>query len=159
MSLRDDYLAAMNDADRAAVLDAAERAMNARAQLFWVDVDATAALLDSAGSVTVKAGERGVVFKVRDIRLVGGGTNFGGAGNRLLDLTDGATVWTQIANADLESAPAATLPWGNTKVPFLTDTSDTASAEGADIVFQYSGGTTDHTTGSIKFSVLLERFG
>jgi hypothetical protein len=164
MSLRDQWLAADTDAEKAGVLDGASvardaqiAAINARAQLFWVDVAATAALLDSAGSVTVKAGEAGYRFKVRDIKLIGGGTNFGGAGNRLLDLTDGTTVWTTIANADLESAPATTLPWGNAKVPFLTGTCNTPSVAEADIVLKYSGGTTDHSTGAITFSVLLDR--
>lgn len=127
-------------------------------QMKWVDVTVTAALLDSAGSVPVAAAQTGHQYKVRDIRLVGGGTNFAAGGNRLIDLTDGTTVWTTIANADIESAPAATLAWGDAKVPFLTGTSDTASAKSAAIAFKYSGGTTDHSaTGSIKFSVLLEK--
>ena len=126
-------------------------------QLKWVDVTCTAALLDAAGTVVVIAGVAGDQYKIREIRLVGGGTNFGAGGDRLLDLTDGTTIWTTIANADIETAPAATLTWGNAKVPFLTGTSDTASASAANIRFQYSGGTTDHTTGSIKFSILLEK--
>lgn len=127
-------------------------------QLLWVDVAATAALLDSAGTVNVVAGVAGDQYKVRDIILVGGGTNFAGAGDRLIDLTDGTTVWTQIANADIESAPAASLKWGNAKVPLLTGTSNTASVAGQAIRFVYSGGTTDHSaTGSITFSVCLEK--
>jgi hypothetical protein len=126
-------------------------------QLKWVDVTVTAALLDAAGTAPVIAGVTGDQYKIRCVRLVGGGTSFGAGGNRLIDLTDGTTVWTTIANADIESAPSATLDWGNTKVPYLTGTSDTASASNAAIRFQYSGGTTDHTTGSIKFSVLLEK--
>lgn len=126
--------------------------------LKWVDVTVTAALLDSAGTVPVIAGVAGDQYKIRDVRLVGGGTSFAAGGNRLIDLTDGTTVWTTIANADIESAPAATLAWGNAKVPFLTGTSDTASVAGQAIRFVYSGGTTDHSaTGSIKFSVLLEK--
>ncbi len=126
--------------------------------LKWVDVTVTAALLDSAGTVNVIAGVAGDSYKIRNIRLVGGGTNFGAGGDRLIDLTDGTTVWTTIANADIESAPAATLDWGNAKVPFLTGTSDTASVAGQAIRFAYSGGTTDHSaTGSIKFSVCLEK--
>ncbi|MBN9265964.1 MAG: hypothetical protein J0I75_15625 [Hyphomicrobium sp.] len=132
----------------------------------WVDVTCAATVLDAStgtGKVTVIAAGTGAnatdQYKVRDARLVGGGTNFGSGGDRLLSLTDGTTVWTTIANADLETAPAATLAWGNAKVPFLTGTSDTASAAGAQIYFQYSGGTpaTPHTTGSIKFSVCLEK--
>lgn len=126
--------------------------------LKWVDVDVTAALLDGAGTINVLAGVAGDQYKIRDIRLVGGGTNFGAGGDRLIDLTDGTTVWTQIANVDIESAPAATLAWGNAKVPFLTGTSDTASVAGQAIRFVYSGGTTDHGgTGSIKFSVCIEK--
>jgi hypothetical protein len=124
----------------------------------WVDVTVTAALLDAAGNVAVIAGVAGDQYKIREIRLVGGGTNFGAAGDRLISLTDGTTTWTTIANADIEAAPTATLDWGNAKVPYLTGTSDTASASAAAIRFQYSGGTTDHGgVGSIKFSVALEK--
>mgnify|MGYP003440655023 CR=1 FL=1 len=123
----------------------------------WVDVTVTAALLDGAGTVAVIAGGTGDQYKIRDIMLVGGGTNFGAGGNRTIVLTDGTTVWTTIANADLESAPAATLRWGDTKVPFATGTSDTSSAAASTIRFQYAGGTTDHSTGSIKFAVCLEK--
>lgn len=126
--------------------------------IFGVDVTVTAAALDAAGNVVVQAGKIGKQYKVRNVILVGAGTNFGGAGNRLIDLTDGTTVYTQIANADIESAPAASLPWGNAKVPMLTGTSDTKTVEGQNLVFKYSGGTTDHTTGSIKFYVELQEF-
>ncbi len=129
----------------------------------WIDVTCTATLLDAStgtGKVNVvAAGASTDQYKVRNIRLVGGGTSFGAGGDRLLGLTDGTTVWTTVANADIESAPSATLDWGNSKVPFLTGVSDTASAAGAQIYFQYSGGTpaTPHTTGSIKFSVCVEK--
>jgi hypothetical protein len=134
----------------------------AMSELKWVDVTVTAALLDSAGSAAVIPAGTGAnatdQYKIRNIRLVGGGTNFGSGGDRNISLTDGTTTWTTIANSDIESAPSATLDWGNTKVPFLTGTSDTASAAGAAIAFKYSGGTTDHSsTGSIKFSVCLEK--
>jgi len=124
----------------------------------WIDVVCTAALLDGALSIVVKAGNAKYQYKVRNIILVGGGTNFGAGGNRLLDLTDGTTVYTTIPNADLEAAPAASLPWGNAKVPFLTGKSNVKTVAGADLVFKYSGGTTDHTTGSITFSIEVERF-
>lgn len=124
----------------------------------WVDVTVTAALLDGGGSVNVIAGVSGDTYKIRNIRLVGGGTNFAAGGNRNISLTDGTTTWTTIANADIEAAPTATLAWGDTKVPFLTGTSDTASVSGQAIRFAYSGGTTDHSgTGSIKFSVQIEK--
>lgn len=126
---------------------------------YWVDVTVTAAMLDSAGSVVVAEGAPGKQFKVRDVTLVGGGTSFAAGGDRLIDLTDGTTVYTQIANADIEAAPAASLKLGNAKVPLLTGTIDTKTVEGADLVFKYSGGTTDHSaTGSIKFQVLVQEY-
>lgn len=126
--------------------------------LKWVDVVVTAALLDGAGSVNVIQAAAGDQYKVRDIRLTGGGTNYAAGGDRLISLTDGTTVYTTIANADIESVPAATLAWGNAKVPFLTGTSNTPIVAGGRLRFQYSGGTTDHSaTGSIPFSVLLEK--
>ena len=124
----------------------------------WVDVTVTAALLDAAGNVEVIAGVAGDQYKVRDVVLIGGGTNYAVGGDRLISLTDGTTTWTTIANADIEAAPAASLRLGDAKVPFLTGTSDIASASAAAIRFQYSGGTTDHSaTGSIKFAVCLEK--
>jgi len=124
----------------------------------WVDVTVTAALLDAAGTAPVIAGVAGDQYKIRDVILVGGGTNYGAGGDRLISLTDGTTVWTTIANADIETAPAASLRLGDVKVPFLTGTSDTASASAAAIRFQYSGGTVDHGgVGSIKFAVCLEK--
>lgn len=130
----------------------------AMSPLKWVTVAVTAALLDSAGTVNVIAGVTGDSYKLRHVRLVGGGTNFGSGGDRLISLTDGTTVWTTIANADIESAPSATLDWGNAKVPFLTGTSNIASVAGQSIRFAYSGGATDHSgTGSITFSVCLEK--
>lgn len=117
----------------------------------WVDVTVTAAILDGAGSVEVMHASG---YKVRDVKLIGGGTNFGAAGDRLIGLTDGTTTYTTIANADIEAIPSVTLPLGNAKVPFLTGTIATATA--GPLVFKYSGGTTDHVTGSIKFSVCVE---
>lgn len=123
----------------------------------WVDVAATAALLDAAGTAPVIAGVAGDQYKIREVILVGGGTNFGAGGDRTIVLTDGTTTWTTIANADIETAPATSLRWGDAKVPFATGTSNTASVAGQAIRFAYAGGTTDHTTGSITFSVCLEK--
>lgn len=128
---------------------------------FWVDVTVTAALLDGAKNVPVftPALQTTAQYKVRNIRGVGGPVSFGAGGDRNISLTDGTTVWTTIANADLEGTfGAVTLDWGNAKVPFLTSTSDTKSVARQAIRFQYSGGTTDHGgVGSIKFSVCLEK--
>ena len=128
------------------------------ANLFWVDVAVTAAALDGAGSAVVKAGTAGDTYKIREIRLIGGGTNFGAGGDRTIVLTDGTTTWTTIANADIEAAPANTLHWGDAKVPSSGATANTASVAGQNIRFQYAGGTTDHGgAGSISFQVQLEK--
>lgn len=122
--------------------------------VIYTDVTCSAALLDGALKVEVAPAKVGIQYKVRDVVLVGGGTSFGAGGDRLLSLTDGTTVYTTIANADLESAPAASLPFGNAKVPMLTGTIDTKTVENQALRFQYSGGTTDHGgVGSIKFQV------
>lgn len=127
----------------------------AKAQVVvYKDVTCTAALLDGAGTIEVAPAKIGIQYKIRDIIMHGGGTSFAAGGNRLLDLTDGTTVYTQIANADLEAAVSASLPWGNAKVPMLTSTSNTKTVENQALRFKYSGGTTDHSgTGSIAFTV------
>ncbi len=125
--------------------------------LKWVDVAVASTDLGTAGTKNVIAGASGDQYKIRNIRLVGGGTNYSAGGDRAIGLTDGTTTWTTIANGDIETAPTTTLDWGNAKVPFLTGTSNTASASGQAIRFAYNGGTTDHTTGSITFSVCIEK--
>lgn len=141
---------------------AAEADLLTGSSLIYTDVAVTATLLASSGKIYVAnptaVGDSRAQYKVRDIVLVGGGTNFAAGGDRLISLTDGTTIWTTIANADIESAPAASLRWGDTKVPFLTSKSATASVAGAGVYFAFSGGTTDHgTTGSITFTVCLEK--
>ncbi len=126
----------------------------------WVDIAVTAAALDSAGSATVIAAATGDSYKVRDIRLQGGGTNYAAGGDRLIQLTDGTSVYTVIPNASIEAASATSLAWGTTAVPFPATGAalTTATTAGSALVFKYSGGTTDHSaTGSITFSVLVEK--
>lgn len=134
------------------------RNMEKGSVLQYVDVVCTAALLDGALSIIAVPGKTGWQMKVRDVKLVGGGTNFGAGGNRLLDLTDGTTVYTTVPNANLETAPTVSVPLGNAAIPFLTGTINTKTVAGADLVFKYSGGTTDHSTGSITFQVCVEWF-
>lgn len=95
---------------------------------------------------------------VENVVLVGGGTNFNADGDRLVSLTDGITVYTTIANTDIETAPSVSLPFGNAKVPYLTGTIGTLTAAGAQIYLQYSGGATDASTGGgIDFFVTLRK--
>ncbi len=124
--------------------------------LKYVSVALTAATLDGALSVVVQAAAAGDQWKVRDILLEGGGTNFGAGGDRTIVLTDGTTTWTTIPNASIETLAAAGARWGSTALP-ATTTSNTASAAATDIVFKYAGGTTDHTTGASRATVCLEK--
>lgn len=125
--------------------------------IIWKDVTVTSTLLQTGGTVTVIAGGSGDQFKIRNIYLVGGGTNFSAVGDRTIILTDSTTTWTTVPNASIEAAPATTQVWSSTAVPFNAGTSNTASAAGSTIKFTYSGGTTDHNAGSINFSVCLEK--
>lgn len=128
---------------------------------FWVEVVVTAARLDGAGNVplfTPALQASTARYKVRNIRLVGGGVSYGAGGDRNISLTDGTTTWVIVPNATIEAAPAATVDWGQAGVPFNAGTSDSLSVAKQAIRFQYSGGTTDHGgVGSIKFSVCLEK--
>jgi hypothetical protein len=132
--------------------------LNNFSELRWIEVTCTAALLDGAGKINVIEGDDDYQYKVRHIKLIGGGTNFGSGGNRTLGLLDGTTTYTTVPNASLETAPATTVDWGNAELPFLTGTADTKTVAGQDLYFAYNGGTTDHATGSIKFSVCVEIF-
>jgi len=122
--------------------------------MIYTTVTVTAALLDGGGNVAAFTASAGDQIKVEEIKLIGGGTSFGAGGDRNISLTDGTTTYTTIANADIESAPATTLRWGDTKVPFSAGSADTATVASQNLRFAYSGGTTDHGgVGSIKFRV------
>lgn len=139
-------------------VNAAKRGGIAISAIKYVDIVVTAALLDGAGSAVVIPANLVDQWKIRDMILVGGGVSFGAGGDRLISLTDGTTIWTSVPNANIEAAPAVSVPWGNAALPFLAGTSDTPSVAGAAISFKYSGGTTDHGgVGSIKFAVKLEK--
>lgn len=115
--------------------------------------------LASAGIVPIITAARGTSqYQISNIFLNGvGGTNFAGiGGNRNLAITDGTNVYTVI--------PAATLlllinsGWGSVAVPYPVAVAiNQASATGANIYAQYSGGTTDYTAGSVVISLVYER--
>lgn len=123
-----------------------------------VTVTVTAAALDAGGNIVVFAAGAGDQVKVEDVKLIGGGTNYGAGGDRTIVLTDGTTTYTTVANGDIEAAPATTNAWGSAIVPFSAGTADVSTVAGTNLRFQYAGGTTDHGgVGSIKFRVLLTK--
>lgn len=125
----------------------------------WLSVAVGHADLAEAGEVVVVAGDAEKRYLVRDIVLVGGGTNFSAGGDRLLDLTDGTSVYTTVPNASLEAAPAVSQRWGSTAVPFVTGTVATPTVAGQNLRFAYSGGTTDHDAGALTFLISIEEIG
>lgn len=126
--------------------------------LWVVETVFTHTLLAAAGTVAVwtprTTTER---MKVRHILLSGGGTAFsGGGGDRLVDLTDGTSIWTAITAAKL-GTPTFT-PWGTAGVPGPATAADltTASVAGQNIRLVYSGGAADYTAGSLTLITTLE---
>jgi hypothetical protein len=127
--------------------------------LVWKDITVSAASLASGGQVLVQDSSGIQQFKVRDIRMNYSASGLsGGGGNRLLTLTDGTTVFNNAGiTAALLGTPVNTL-WGGSGNPIPgTVSMQTPTAAGADLYFNYSGGTTDFSTGSIVVSVLVER--
>ena len=116
------------------------------------------AALASAGTVILLDANAGEQWKIREIFLSGAGTNFsGGGGDRLLDIKEASKVYSTIPAATLQTLAVAR--WGDTGTPFPATASDLtiATAAGADLVAQYSGGTTDYTAGSLTLIVTAER--
>lgn len=113
--------------------------------------------VDSAGEKTIISSSGSDQWKIRDIMLSGGGTNFNAGGDRLLDITDGTVVYTIIPEATLEALAAAR--WGDTGTPFpgTPAVMTTATVAAADLVAKHSGGATDYTAGSLTIMIVAER--
>ena len=124
-----------------------------------VEATLDATTLDSAGTETIKAVGTDEQYKVREIFLTGAGTNFGSGGDRTIVIQDssGTSKYTVIPNATIESLAAGR--WGDTAVPYPASSADmnTATVKGEDLVAKYTGGTTDHTTGSLTVILTLEK--
>lgn len=128
---------------------------NVLSNLKYVTATLDAATLDGAGQVEIVAVGT-VNFAVREIILLGGGTNFGAGGNRTIVITDGTNVFTTIPNASMETAPAVANRWGSTPVPFTADAGNKVFS-GSSLYAEYAGGTTDHGgAGSIDVVLLIE---
>jgi hypothetical protein len=131
---------------------------NTNSNLVTFDVTVGQAALATGGSVTLYASTAAKQFKVRNLWINRGGTNFsGGGGDRLGQITDNTTVYSVIPATNMQTLINA--GWGmSTPLPFPASAAiNTSTAAGASLVFKYSGGTTDYTAGSIVVSGLLER--
>ena len=126
--------------------------------LVYFDVTVGQAALAMGGAVTLVPSFGAQQYRVRDLQLNSGGTNFsGGSGNRLGQVTDGTTAYSVIPAATMQSLVNA--GWGiTTTLPFPASAAiNTLTAAGANLVFSYSGGTTDYTAGSLVISGIAER--
>lgn len=135
------------------VLDAADP----NANVVTFDVTVGQAALASAGTVTLQASSGAKQYKIRELYLNSGGTNFsGGGGDRLATISDGTTDYSVIPAATLQSL--ANARWGDTGLPFPASAAiNTSTAAGVAVTIAYSGGTTDYTAGELVISGVLER--
>lgn len=130
--------------------------LQGNANLYSFTITAGFAALAGAGTVTLyTATGSGASYILRDLKL-SGGTNFsGGGGNRLGQVTDGTHVFSLIPAATMQSLVNAV--WGSTPLPSPALPVTFATNFTTNLVFSYSGGTTDYTAGSLVISGLLER--
>jgi hypothetical protein len=132
---------------------------DASSNLIWHDVTCTAAALATAGKVNIQVSSGSKQYVVRNVLVNYSAAGLsGGGGNRLLAISDGTNVFNNAGiTAALLGTPINTV-WGGTGNPLPgTLAMDTASVAGATIFAQYTGGTTDYTTGSVVISILVQR--
>lgn len=113
------------------------------------------ASLASGGSVVLLYSSGSHVYQILDIIMNKGGTNFsGGSGDRLGQVTDGTTVYTVIPATNMQTL--GNFRWGvSTQVPFPASAAvNTGTNGGSNLVFKYSGGSTDYTAGSVVITVV-----
>ncbi len=139
------------------VLTSAITTPDVGSNLIAVNITIGQAALASGGSVTVQASSGSKQYKILSLQLNSGGTNFsGGGGNRLGQVTDGTTVYTVIPAANMQALTNA--QWGSTALPNPASAAiNTSTVAGTNLVFKYSGGTTDYTAGSLTLTALLQR--
>lgn len=132
---------------------------DAQSDLIWYDVTCSAAALATAGKVNIQVSSGTKRYKLRDVKVNYGASGLsGGGGDRLLAISDATTVYNNAGiTAALLGTPINTV-WGGTGNPVAgTVAQNTSTVAGANLYFQYSGGTTDYTTGSVVISVLVQR--
>ena len=128
------------------------------ADLIWHDVVVGQAALAASGHVALQASSAAKQYKIRNIQLNSGGTNFsGGGGDRDLAITDGTTVYSVIPAATLQALVNA--GWGiSADVPFPAAAAiNVSSVAGLPIYAVYANGTLDYSAGSLVISIEVER--
>ncbi len=138
------------------VMQSAFNSPDTEANLVAFDITVTATALAS-GAVTLYTSSGSKQYKIRDLWINSGGTNFsGGGGDKDLAITDGTTVYSVIPDTALGTL--ANVGWGETDMPYPAAAAiNTSSAAGQAIRAEYSGGTTNYSAGSVVISGLLQR--
>lgn len=113
----------------------------------------TSSQLASAGKVNIQVAESTTSqYFIQDVKVLKSTGLSGNSGDRLLAITDGTLVFNNAGiTAAVLGTPIFTI-WGGTGNPISAGTSDISTA-GANLYFQYSGGTTDYGTGSVQVAV------
>jgi|15BtaG_2_1085339.scaffolds.fasta_scaffold00113_20 hypothetical protein len=125
--------------------------------LVYFSVTCDQAALASAASITLQPSSGAKQYRVIELLMNSGGTNFsGGGGDRLGQVTDGTTIYSVTPAAQMQALVNAR--WGDTAMPFpASSPMQYSTVAGANLVFKYSGGTTDYTAGSVIISGTLLR--
>lgn len=132
---------------------------DAQSDILTQDFTVMASALATAGKVNIQLGSGLKQYAIRDIKMNKSTGLSGGGGDRLLAVTDGTSVWTGTGiTAALLGTPVNTL-WGGSGLPLPGSTFafSTLSVAASNIYFQYTGGTTDFTTGSVIITVTWQR--
>lgn len=132
---------------------------DAQADILEQDFTLGFAALASAGKVNIQVSSGSKQYAVRDIKMNTSTGLSGVGGNRLLAVSDSTNIWTGSGIlATLLITPVNTL-WGGVGLPLPSGSNafSTFSTAGANIFFQYTGGTTDYTAGSVVITVRWQR--
>jgi hypothetical protein len=121
------------------------------------DIAVTHTELATGASMPLYVSSGSKQYKIINLFINSGGTNFsGGGGDRLLSITDNTTVYSVVPATDLQTLVNA--GWGSTPLPYPASAAiNTSTTAGASLVAKYSGGTTDYTAGSITISGVMKR--
>lgn len=118
----------------------------------------TSAQLATAATPAIFTPASGEEWALRDLKIGPGAlTSFHSGGDRLLAIQSGSNIFSVIPNASLETLVAAA--WFSTALPAPATPAhgDALITSSAPLVAAYSGGSTDHSAGSITLQAVLER--
>jgi len=134
------------------VLQSSLSSPDVNANIVNFNVTVGQAALASAALVALITSSASKQYKILELFINSGGTNFsGGGGDRLGQVTDGTSVYSVVPAASLQTL--ANGRWGDTAIAFPASVAiNVSTVAGANLSFAYSGGATDYTAGSVVIS-------